>query len=381
METIIKETAPHIRRKDNLTMMMLDVIIALSPVIVFALVVYRLNALRNLLVPVATMVLCEFVYVLVTNRLPYDVNKKHTFEEQFKFGVSHYRLANFMVPTVSGLIYGLIMPASTTNPGVIWFALVLGSIFGLVLGKLVFGGTGSNIFNPAALAMVFSKLCFGSQFQYTSGIFPEATYNAGTGENTYVVTAGTPLSEMKAGYYSVYEIKNLFFGAISGSIGETCKICLLVGFVYLLIRHASEWRITISYIASFLFLILFSGIILHAKQSTFNISNYILVELLSGGLLFGAIFMATDPVTSPITKPGRIIYGCLLGVTTAIIRLFGGLMEGVVFSILIGNMFTPVIDYYKWSSPKFNWKNILAASSIVIVGALIVIWAMCVKEL
>lgn len=374
---IIKENAPHLRRKDNLVMMMLDVIIALSPTIIFALVVYGLDALRNLLVPVATMVLCEFVYVLIKNRFPYNPAQKHTIKEQFLNGCSHYTWGNFLVPTVSGLIYGLIMPASTKNPGVIWYALVLGSVFGIVLGKLVFGGTGNNIFNPAALAMVFSKLCFGSQFVSTSGIFPETTYTAGGG----VITAGTSLTEIKAGYYTVYSIQDLFLGMIPGTIGETCKACILVGLIYLIIRHASDWRITLSYLGSFVLMMLFAGIIYHAGDSSVDIWNYVAVQLFSGGLIFGAVFMATDPVTSPITRPGRVIYGCLLGLFTVIIRLFGALPEGVVFSILIGNMFTPLIDYYKWSSSKFTWKNITVAASIVMVGILIVVWALCVKVL
>jgi electron transport complex protein RnfD len=378
---IIKENAPHLRRKDSLVMMMLDVIIALSPTIVFALVVYGLDALRNLLVPVATMVLCEFVYVLIKNRYPYNPAQKHTIKEQFLNGCSHYTWGNFLTPTVSGLIYGLIMPASTKNPGVIWYALVLGSVFGIVLGKLVFGGTGNNIFNPAALAMVFSKLCFGSQFVTTSGIFPEITYTSGSGDAATVITAGTSLSEIKAGYSDVYSLMDLFLGKVPGVIGETCKLCILVGFVYLIIRHAADWRITVSYIGSFAIMMLFAGIIYQAGGVTKNAWQYLAAQLLSGGLFFGAVFMATDPVSSPITRPGRVIYGCLLGLFTVIIRLFGALPEGVVFSILIGNMFTPLIDYYKWSSSKFTWKSLTIAASIVVVGILIVVWALCVEVL
>ena len=160
---IIKESAPHLRRKDNMATMMLDVIIALLPTVIFSLVIFKLDALRNILLSIATMELCEFVFVLIKNRIPYDGNK-HTLKEHFEKQRKAYTINNFLVPLVSALIFAMIMPASSNPGSIIYVALILGSAFGLIIGKLVFGGTGKNIFNPAAVGMVFAKLCFGSYY-------------------------------------------------------------------------------------------------------------------------------------------------------------------------------------------------------------------------
>ena len=141
---IIKESAPHIRRRDNLAMMMLDVVIALLPTIIFSIVIFKWDAVRNILVSVITMELCEFVFVLIKNRIPYD-GTKHTVKEHFEKQKKAYTINNFLVPLVSALIFALIMPASSNPKSIIYVALVLGSVFGLVIGKLVFGGTGKNI--------------------------------------------------------------------------------------------------------------------------------------------------------------------------------------------------------------------------------------------
>jgi electron transport complex protein RnfD len=365
---IIKETSPHLRRKDTLNGMMIDVLIALSPVIGFALAIYGLDALRNLLVSIATMVLAEFVYVLIKNRLPIDL-KKHTFKEKWDNAIKHYSWSNFLVPCVSGVIFALIMPAKTNPEGFIYFALIFGALFGIIIGKLVFGGTGSNIFNPAAVGMVFAKLCFGSKYVLNS--------------STYYYDVSTSGTALAGGYASTsaYSLLDLLIGKCPGVIGETCKIAILVGCVYLLVRRAADWRVIVSYLGSFLFMMLFAGIILKAGGKTTSIMSFLGYQLLSGGLLFGATYMATDPVTSPVTKPGRVMYGIILGISTVMIRLFGALPEGVAFSILIGNMFTPVIDYYKWSTNKYNWKNITISASLLVIATLIVVWSLTTEVL
>ncbi len=373
---IIKESAPHLRRKDSLARMMVDVIIALLPVIVFSLVVYKLAALRNILLSVATMELCEFVFILIKNRIPYD-GEKHTIKEKWEHSIKGYGINSFLVPLVSALIYALILPASTNPEGLIYFVVVTGALFGEIIGKLVFGGTGKNIFNSAAVGMVFSELCFGSK------------YNHPTSTGYYDVTAGaTPLANSttiiessKALVFNIgdYSLLDLFLGRIPGMIGETCKVCIIVGLIYLIIRHTIDFRIVVSYLGTFSLLMLFAGIIIHAKQPEIGVFNFLGYEFLSGGLLFGAVFMATDPVTSPITRPGRLIYGAILGVSTVMIRLFGALPEGVAFSILIGNLCTSVIDYRKWSTNAYTWKNILALSLIVVLALLCLVWALCVE--
>lgn len=373
---IIKESAPHIRRRDNLAMMMLDVVIALLPTIIFSIVIFKWDAVRNILVSVITMELCEFVFVLIKNRIPYD-GTKHTVKEHFEKQKKAYTINNFLVPLVSALIFALIMPASSNPKSIIYVALVLGSVFGLVIGKLVFGGTGKNIFNPAAVGMVFAKLCFGSYYTY-----PENSYFANHAADSSISTGATPLSYLDYSAQSFnltqYSLLDLFLGKTPGTIGEIFKVTIIIGLVYLVIRHTIDWRIPLLYLGVFLFDMLFVGIILHAAKGV-NIINYVMYNFLSGGLLFGATFMATDPVTAPITRPGKMMYGAVLGSLTVIIRLFAALPEGVAFSILLANISTSVIDYYKWSTDEYNWKNLTALAIIVFLPLLIVIWATCVR--
>lgn len=398
---LIKTNSPHIRRKDSLSIMMLDVLIALLPVVIFSFAVFKLYALRNILVSVATMVLCEFIYVLIVNRIPYD-GEKHSLLDHLKKGIKAYHLNNFLVPTVSAIIYAMIMPCDTENPSsMIYWALISGAIFGMVIGKLVFGGTGKNIFNPAGIGMMFAKICFGSYFVTLDPYYSQESLS-GTGASfsdisNEIVAGSTPLdtsytymdgstavSTLNLGNYSMLD---LFLGKIPGLMGEVCKLAILIGLVYLIIRHTIDWRIPASYIGGFALIMLFAGITYY-MAGVFNPSDlshlnpfyYMMYQLLSGGLLFGAVYMATDPVTSPTTGPGRVMYGFTLAAITALLRLFGSTNEGVIYSIVIGNMLTPLFDYYKWSSRKWTVKKIIAASSIFVCSVLIVVWALCVKE-
>ena len=375
-----KQTSPHIRRKDSLNRMMLDVLISLLPVVVFAFISYPLAALRNVLISVLTMCLAEFCFVLIKNRIPYD-GEKHKFSEHWKKGISAYRLSNFLVPAVSAVIFALIMPAGSNPGAIIYVALVIGSLFGMIIGKLVFGGTGQNIFNPAAIGMVFAKLCFGSFY-----VNPLSNPILGW-DYSGVSVGGTPLTafDIPNGVAVVdgsgFSLTSLVLGTIPGLMGEVCKVAILIGFVYLVIRHTIDWRITLSYIVSFLVLVLFAGLILHAGDASISLGNFVAYHLLSGGLLFGAVYMATDPVTSPITRPGRVLYGVLLGICTGMIRFFGALPEGVAFSILIGNAVTSLIDARKWASDKYNWKDWVIGGAALLLASIIVIWALCVEVL
>ena len=272
-------------------------------------------------------------------------------------------------------------------------------MFGSIIGKLVFGGTGNNIFNPAAVGMVFSKICWGSYYLYPN---PFATKTFGVGnsfiDNSYEITTGaTPISvdninSINSGTFNNpiltnYSLLDLFLGRIPGVMGEVCKVLIIIGFVYLVIRHTIDFHIPVYYLLFFYLFMLIAGCILYGanyslkdgvRLNPFYFATY---ELLSGGLLFGAVFMATDPVTSPITVPGRVIYGISLGALTTIMRLFVSAPEGVVYSILIGNMLTPMIDYYKWSSNKWNIKKICVAGSIFVATSLVIVWALCTKVL
>ena len=380
---IVKENAPHLRRRDNLSIMMLDVIIALLPTIIFTFVVFKLSALRNILISAATMILCEIVFVLIKSKPAYD-GKKHEAKELFENFKKNFSINNILVPLVSALIFALIMPAETDPTYMIYPVLIIGSIFGMVVGKLIFGGTGKNIFNPAAVGMCFVKLCFGSTFRCPeNNYYPSYTAGA-TGTEVTTGSTALPYINFAEGTFDLshYSLFDLFLGKVPGLIGEICKVTILVGLVYLIIRHAIDWVIPLTILGIFFLDMLLVGLISYCgtvegmTQNPFSFAAY---ELLSGGLIFGATFMATDPVTAPITRPAKVMYAALLGATTAIIRLFAALPEGVVYAILIANVFTSVFDYYKWSKEEFNWKNITAIASLILVPMLIIVWATCVR--
>ncbi|MCR4562497.1 MAG: RnfABCDGE type electron transport complex subunit D [Bacilli bacterium] len=366
---INKETSPHIRRKDTLMMMFIDVIIALMPVIIMSIVTFHWAAVRNIYLSIAVMIACELLYLLIRY-------KKEGFKE-------HFSATSILGPCISGAIYGLITPAYSNPEWLMWFIIPIGAIFGMVIGKLVFGGTGQNIFNPAATGMVFTKLCFGNKFVYKANWFSQAMD----------VTTGA--TQLDGGSYSLFD---LMIGSVPGTIGEVCKIAILIGMIYLLVRRAGDFHVIVSYLGTFIFLYFIAGFILKAGNvmapgstkpfsilvgknglSSTSVSAYVAQQLLSGGVLFAATYMVTDPVTMPVNRPGRILYGIIIGVSNVFIRLFGALPEGTVFSILIGNMVAPALDYYKWATNKYSWKNILAMASIIVVAALIIVWALCVR--
>lgn len=345
MEFIV-EKAPHLRRKASVASMMLDVIIALMPVTIFSLVVYELSALMIILVSVITMLIAEFIFVGLKNIGPYD-GIKRTFSEKFKKSYKNYTVNNILSPIVSGLIFAMIMPASAT-----WYHVLIGSLFGIVFGKLVFGGLGGNLFNPAAVGRIFSGLCFGSTWTYSSTKFFEIPNGTES-----IITGGTPLTQLGDNLLNInhYSILDLFIGNVPGAIGETSAICILLGLIYLLIRRSVDFRVVLSNLFTFTVLIFFAGISLQAP----NILKYMLYHILSGGLLFGMTFMITDPVTSPVTRPGRMLFGSLIAALTILIRLFGSYPEGVAYSILIANAIVPVIDYFRWATNKYNYKHFI----------------------
>ena len=352
---LIKENSPHINKDSSVKRMMLDVLIALIPVVVYAIIQFKIKAVLVLVVSVAVMLICELVYVFLVSKEPFDGTKKK-FSERVKHAYSKATINNIITPIISGVIYALIMPSTSKI-----YIVIIGAICGIVLGKLVFGGMGANIFNPAAVGRVIVMVCFGSDLVYESV----------KGLNGVDAIAGaTPLVALAEdlSVVNIEMIKNLFIGTVSGSMGEVSKICIIVGGIYLVIRRSADFRVMVSTILSFAILMFVASF----KASSTPVL-YTLYQILSGGLLFGAIFMATDPVTSPVTRPGRITFGIMIGVISALIRLVGAYPEGVAFAILISNMFVVVIDYYKWSTNKYSWKHILLWTIIIALAILIIV--------
>jgi RnfABCDGE-type electron transport complex D subunit len=227
---------------------------------------------------------------------------------------------------VTGILFPLTLPP--TIP--LWMA-ALGMAVGVAIGKEIFGGTGHNIFNPALVGRAFLLVAFPTEMT-TKWMIP---LQGGKGFFTYspppeAITQATPLMAMKFDSIPT-PWTDLFWGRVSGSLGETSAFLLILGGLFLIATKGIDWRIPFSFIATvgLLSWVIFANPLFH---------------LLAGGVLLGAFFMATDPVTSPIFCKGRWIFGVMIGILTVLIRAFTGYVEGVMFAILIGNMFTPLID-------------------------------------
>ena len=367
--TIVKESAPHLRKKATVTRMMADVLIALAPTLIFAFAVYHIYAISTYLISLFCMIGSEFVYVGLKNMMPKD-GLKHSFKEKFEYAYKgKFNQNNVLTAAISAVIFTLIMPVAMKLPnGTIIppiYPAIVGSLVGIWFGKLVFGGTGSNIFNPAAVGMVFAKLCFGSTYlTYIDNWY----YQLPEG-----VASATPLGLLNGGSYAninSYPLTSLLFGQIPGTVGEVFKITILIGLVYLLIRRSIDWRIVVSYLGTFIGLMLIAGLGVFTLNKAVNPGYFALYSVLSGGVLFGGVFMLTDPVTSPINPPSRVMYGVIAAVLTVFIRLFAALPEGVAFSILIANMLAAFLDHYEWSSARYTWKKILAICLLIAIPAL-----------
>ena len=366
--TIVKENAPHLRRKSSVARMMGDVLIALAPTLIFAFVVYPISTLSTLLLSLFIMNGAEVIYVGLKNFKPkYEDNKP--FFKRIRTAIKEkYTINNALSASISAVIFTLIMPVGMRlSSGYVIppiYPTIVGALIGIILGKLVFGGLGSNIFNPAAVGMLAAKYCFGSKYvNYVPNMFftlPEGS------------TGATPLYEGGAittgGSFSLLD---MFLGKIPGTLGEVYKITILVGLVYLLIRRSADFRIVLSYLGTFIAITLVAGLSVHGRNPNIHTFEFLAYNLLSGGLLFGAVFMFTDPVTAPINSPGRVMYGIIAAICTAFIRYFGALPEGVGYSILLANMIGVALDHYEWSSQKYTWKKIVIIASLIIVSLLI----------
>ncbi|MBQ8202999.1 MAG: RnfABCDGE type electron transport complex subunit D [Clostridia bacterium] len=290
--------SPHIRSKKSTKDIMLDVIIALIPATVAAVILFGLPALWLVIACVASAVLGEALF--------YKVLKKE-----------------LPIGDLSAVVTGLLLALNLSANVPVWQA-VIGSLFAIIIVKCFFGGIGCNVVNPAITGRVFMLIAFGSMAQ---SAFPLDS-----------VATATPLVELAEG--NTPALLDLFIGNVGGCIGETSALALLIGFVYLLVRKVISWHIPTVYVATvFLFTLAVKGDLTVA-----------LAYILSGGLLLGAIFMATDYVTSPSTPWGKVIFGVGAGVITVLIRFWGNYPEGVSFAILLMNILNPFIE--KWTPRK-----------------------------
>lgn len=294
--------APHAHTGDNVSRIMLRVIIALLPTLAWGTYIFGPRALLVCLVCSASAVafeaLCQWL-----------LKKPITISD--------------LSALVTGLLLGLNLPV--TAP--LWMAAI-GSAFAIIVVKQVFGGLGKNVFNPALAARVFLCLAWPSQMTFFTA--PGDRLILSTAD---AVAAATPLASLKHGSLPGASITDMLLGRCGGTIGEVSALLLLLGGIYLIVRKVITWHIPAAFIGTV------AAVTFLLPASGFETSrlDFMLYEVLSGGLILGAIFMATDYVTSPVTSVGRLIYGAGCGLIVVFIRYFGGYPEGVSFSILIMN--------------------------------------------
>lgn len=307
MENNIKmSSSPHIRSKVTSGNIMLCVTIALLPASAFGVWNFGMPALVMLLTTTISAVLTEYIYEKLMHR---------------KITIGDFSAV------VTGLLLGLNMPASAP-----WWMGALGSVFGILVVKQLFGGLGQNFMNPALGARCFLLISFTGQM--TTFIYDG-------------VTGPTPLALLKSG--QSVDSMSMLMGTIPGTIGETSVIAIIIGAIFLILMGVIDLRIPGTYIVTFVVFVGIFGQFSEANVGFFDV-QYITAQLCGGGLMLGAWFMATDYVTSPITKRGQLVYGALLGILTGLFRLFGGSAEGVSYAIIISNLFVPLIE--KVTLPK-----------------------------
>ena len=294
-------SSPHVRSKDTTEKIMRYVFIALMPASIFGIYNFGINALIVIAVTVAASVLTEYLYEKA-------MHKPNT--------ISDWSAA------VTGLLLALNLPCPYGTENVIRMCLlgILGSVFAIIIVKQLFGGLGQNFMNPALGARCFLLISF-------TGRMTSFTYDG--------ITGATPLALLKAG--ESVNVLDMVIGRIPGTIGETSVIAIVIGAIFLIWMDVIDLRIPGTYIVTFaIFALLFGG-------HVFDL-NYVCAELAGGGLMLGAFFMATDYVTSPITKKGQIVYGIILGCLTGLFRIFGGSAEGVSYAIIFSNLLVPLIE-------------------------------------
>ena len=301
-------SSPHIRSKVTSGNIMLMVVIALLPATFFGVYNFGLPALIMMVSTTAASVLTEFIYEKL-------MHKKVT-------------VGDFSA-VVTGMLLGLNMP-----PTAPWWMGALGSVFAILIVKQLFGGLGQNIMNPALGARCFLLLSF-------TGPMTSFVYDG--------VTGPTPLSYVKEGALDQVNTMDMLIGTIPGTIGETSVIAIIIGAIFLILMGVIDLRIPGTYIVTFVVFVGIFGHVAHPEIGFFD-PTYLTAHLCGGGLMLGAWFMATDYVTSPITKKGQYLYGICLGVLTGLFRIFGGSAEGVSYAIIISNLLVPLIE--KVTLPK-----------------------------
>ncbi len=314
MDNMLKvSAAPHLHSKTTVQGIMRDVIIALMPAAIFGIFAFGVRAIITIAVCIISCVLSEFLFCKAVKK-PVTVGD--------------------LSAVVTGLLLALNLP-----PRIPVYMAVIGSVFAIVIAKQLFGGIGKNFVNPALAGRCFMLIAWTGAM--TSFVEPFM------GGGADAVSAATPLAVMSDPTKgTLLTMQQAFMGFKSGTIGEISGLCLLAGFIYLLARKVVKARIPVVYILSFAVLTFLFG----ENNTGLPMYEYTVLQVLTGGLLLGAFFMATDYTTTPVTAKGQVIFALGCGILTFLIRRFGGYPEGVSFSILLMNVASPLIE--KYTAPK-----------------------------
>ena len=298
---------PQVRTARDTKSLMLDVIIALVPTLAVAVWQFGIKALIPAVTSVASAVFFEWLY-------------RKLMKKDCRIG------------DLSAVVTGLLL-ACTLPVNIAWWVPIIGTFFAIVVVKQLYGGIGKNFLNPALAGRAFLLASYA--LLMGTWCVPKAIQGS-----VDAVTMATPLSYMYSGSAlpEYYSYGSMFIGTIPGCLGELSKVALLIGFAYLLIRKVISWRIPVSFIGTVALLTLIFG------HEGYGNVDWMILNVLSGGLFLGAIFMATDYATSPVTSGGQILYGFGCGAITVLIRYFGGFPEGVSYAILIMNLCAWAID-------------------------------------
>lgn len=308
-------SSPHMHSPVTTKHIMLDVIIALIPTLIWGIYAFGIRTLGVVAVSVCSCVVFEYLYRKIAKKRD-------------------------ATGDLSAVVTGILLAFSLPSNIPLWM-VISGDFFAIVIVKQLYGGIGKNIVNPALAARVFLFMSFSSELssKYTE-------------PHTDVIATATPLASLQKGTLPAYSLENIFYGEIPGCIGEISVTLIVLGGLYMLYRKVITWHIPFSYLATV------AIISLIFPQGDFTGIQFMLYELCSGGLMLGAFFMATDYVTSPVTPLGRVIYGIGCGLITMFIRYFG-YPEGVSFAILIMNLFALVLDRITMPK-KFGSKTVIS---------------------
>jgi len=318
-QRLLVSSSPHVLDRESIPRIMWSVNLALLPAAAMGVYFFGWPALRTIVLSVAAALLTELACLRGRGQtLKYVADGS---------------------AVVTGLLLAMVIPASAA-----YYCPIVGSVFAVAIGKHTFGGLGCNIWNPALAGRIFLQFAYPSQMSLSRWPVPRILFDSAPD----AATMPSPLFTEAGGAAAQPSYLDLFLGnGVTGSLGETCKLALLIGGVFLLVRSYIDWRVPVVYIATVFVL---SAILPASGGGELSWANDPFYHVLSGGLVLGAFFMATDMVTTPITPWGRAVFAAGCGLLTALIRFYGGYPEGVAYSIFIMNTTTPLID--RWVRPR-----------------------------